>query len=95
MFLQDVLGLEHCSYVHVPLLVSKLDRRLSKRDRDASLEELSKAYKTPAGVIGHIAFVTGLVDVDEPVTPDELLDSIDINQLEQLYVNKIQIVWKP
>ena len=95
MFLQDMLDYERCSYVHVPLLVSQLDRRLSKRDRDASLEELENTYKTAAGVIGHIAFVTGLIDVDEPVTPDELLSAFDYEQIEQLYVNKIQIVWNP
>ena len=95
IYLQDMLGFEHCSYVHVPLLVSKLDRRLSKRDHDASLEELANTYKTPAGVIGHIAFVTGLIEVDEPIMPNDLLELFNVNEIAQMFDNRIQIVWKP
>lgn len=39
-YLQDLLGLPHPAYAHVPLLVAEQNRRLSKRDRDAALDEL-------------------------------------------------------
>ena len=39
MFLQEQLGFEQCDYAHVPLMVGERDRRLSKRDRDAALDE--------------------------------------------------------
>lgn len=93
MYLQDLLGFGHASYAHVPLLVSERDRRLSKRDRDAGLEELLTAYQTPEGVIGHVAHIAGLLPEDAPATPAELLASFDPTALETLFPDKIQIPW--
>ena len=94
MFLQDVLGIRHCQYAHVPLLVSERDRRLSKRDRDASLEELLATYKSPEGILGHIAFVAGLMKDDVPCTTGELLQMFDFYELPQLFPDKVQIQWR-
>lgn len=60
MYLQEALGLPGAIYAHVPLVVGELNRRLSKRDRDAALDELLVRFGTPAAVIGHIAGITGL-----------------------------------
>ena len=40
LYLQELLGLPHPVYAHIPLLVAERDRRLSKRDRDAALDAL-------------------------------------------------------
>ena len=56
-YLQDLLGLPHPAYAHVPLLVAEQNRRLSKRDRDAALDELLARFGSPRAVIGHIAAV--------------------------------------
>lgn len=40
LYLQELLGLPHPAYAHIPLLVAERDRRLSKRDRDAALDAL-------------------------------------------------------
>ncbi len=40
IYLQELLGLPHPAYAHVPLLVAERDRRLSKRDRDGALDAL-------------------------------------------------------
>lgn len=93
MFLQEQLGFERCVYAHVPLMVGERDRRLSKRDRDAALDELLSAYKTPEGVIGHVAYVAGLIDSDEPCTCDDLLEGFDIGSLDLLFPDKVQILW--
>ena len=93
MFLQDALELPHCTYAHVPLIVGERDRRLSKRDRDASLEELMKAYGTPEAVIGHIAYVTGLVSEDGSYSCEDLLKSFDVESLKETFPDKVQILW--
>ena len=94
MYLQDVLGLSGCTYAHVPLIVSKPGRRLSKRDHDASLDELVSRFGSPEGVIGHIAFITGLVDTDEPCSCEELLERFEADTLSELFEDKIQIQWR-
>ena len=94
MFLQEQLGFEQCDYAHVPLMVGERDRRLSKRDRDAALDELLAVYKTPEGVIGHVAFVAGLIDSDEPCAASDLLEGFDVAKLDSIFPDKVQILWR-
>lgn len=94
IYLQELLGAPHPRYAHVPLLVAERDRRLSKRDRDASLDVLLARYGSPAGVIGHIAGVTGLAPSCEPATPEQLLASFDAEELSGLFPDKVQILWR-
>ena len=93
MYLQDLLGYERTTYAHVPLIVGERDRRLSKRDKDAGIDELMVRFKTPEGVIGHIAFITGLLPQDGPVSCEELLDWFEIEKLPALFPDKVQIQW--
>lgn len=90
MYLQDLLGYGHCSYAHVPLLVGERDRRLSKRDHDAGLEELLARFGSPEGVIGHIAWLAGLRSVDEPVSCENLLEGFELPE----FSDKVQILWR-
>ena len=92
--LQRLLGFSQPEYAHVPLLVAQRDRRLSKRDRDASLEELMARYGSPAGVLGHIALVVGLQDVDAPATPQQLLRGFSADKLPQMFPDKVQIPFR-
>ncbi len=94
MHLQTLLGLPHPTYAHVPLLVAERDRRLSKRDRDAALDALLARFGTPAGVIGHIAWLTGLAPVDEPAMPEELLATFDVDALPDRFDDLVQIRWE-
>ena len=94
MYLQDLIGAPHCEYAHVPLLVGERDRRLSKRDRDAALDELLATYKTPEGIIGHIAGITGLAPTDEPASCEDLLQSFSIDSLGAMFPDKVQIQWQ-
>lgn len=81
-------------YAHVPLLVSNMNKRLSKRNHDASLDYLLNKFMTPEGVVGHIAWVGGLASVDEPVTPEELLKDFSLQKLRESLPNKEQILWR-
>lgn len=94
MYLQKVLGQRECSYAHVPLLVGELNRRLSKRDRDASLDELLMRFKTPEGIIGHIAALTDLVEQDEPMSCDDVLAQFSLDKLDDLFSDPVQILWE-
>lgn len=94
LFLQEALGLPHPVYAHVPLLVAEKDRRLSKRDHDASLDALLERFKSPEGIIGHIAWIAGLQPNDEPCTPEELLIAFDCALLPTLFSDCVQIPWR-
>ncbi len=94
MYLQDLLGLPRCSYAHVPLIVGEKDRRLSKRDRDAALDELLATYGSSEAVIGHVAGVTGLAETCDPISCEDLLASFDLAALRDAFPNKVQILWR-
>lgn len=94
MYLQDLLGLGHCTYAHVPLIVGERDRRLSKRDRDASIDQLLETYKTPEAIIGHIAGITGLAETTDPVSCEDLLGGFDAKLLNGVFPDKVQIQWQ-
>lgn len=93
-YLQDLLGLPHPAYAHVPLLVAEQNRRLSKRDRDAALDELLARFGSPRAVIGHIAAVAGLVPEEAPMTPEELLKDFSLERFRDGLPDLVQIPWR-
>lgn len=93
MYLQELFGLPHPEYAHVPLLCAQKNRRLSKRDHDAALDAMLASMKTPEAVIGRIAGVTGLAPTCSPTTPEELLAFFDAGNLPTMFPDKIQIPW--
>ena len=93
LYLQELLGLSRPRYAHIPLLVAEENRRLSKRDHDAGLEELLARFKAPEAVIGHIAGICGLAPTCDPATPEQLLETFDIAQLPELFSDPVQIPW--
>lgn len=94
MYLQDLLGLPHPTYGHIPLLVGEANRRLSKRDRDAALDELLVRFGSSEGVIGHIAGITGLAPTTDPATPEELLRDFSLECLLTAFPDPVQILWR-
>lgn len=94
LYLQELLGLDHPRYAHIPLLVAERNRRLSKRDHDAGIEELLARFKTPEAIIGHIAGICGLAPTCDPATPEQLLATFDAAQLPELFGDPVQIAWR-
>lgn len=94
MYLQSLLGLEHPTYAHVPLMVAEHDRRLSKRDKDTALDVLLERFGDPRALIGHIAGITGLAPSCDPASPEELLDVFDPATLPRTLVDLEQIGWR-
>ena len=68
LYLQDVLGLSHPLYAHLPLLVAPDGRRLSKRNRDLDLGTLRSQGKTPEEILGFLAYCAGLAEIEEPLS---------------------------
>lgn len=68
LYLQDVLGLSHPQYAHLPLLVAPDGRRLSKRNRDLDLGTLRSQGKTPEEILGFLAYCVGLAEIEEPLS---------------------------
>lgn len=93
IYLQSLLGLPHPQYAHVPLVVAEHNRRLSKRDRDAALDALLARFKTPEALIGYIAGLVGIAPGCDPVTPEELLKSFDLDVLPAKLHNLAKIRW--
>ncbi|QWT18088.1 tRNA glutamyl-Q(34) synthetase GluQRS [Collinsella sp. zg1085] len=73
LYLQELLDLPHPRYAHVPLLVAPDGRRLAKRDRDLDMAALRERFKTPQALLGWLAYITGMVDVNEPLLATDLL----------------------
>ena len=71
LWLFERLGLRAPAYYHVPMLLASDGRRLSKRDGDCAFASLRERF-SPAQVIGLIAWLYGLTDRWEAVSPAEL-----------------------
>ena len=71
MYLQELLGFEHPSYGHVPMLLAPDGRRLSKRDKDLDLGVLRQRI-TPEALIGTLAYASGLTEKNEAISAREL-----------------------
>ncbi len=70
-WLIETLGGRAPDYCHAPLLTSG-GGKLSKRLGSLSTRELRKELR-PEQLVGRLAFLCGLIDREEPVTPRELL----------------------
>lgn len=82
LYLQELLGLPHPSYAHVPMLLAPDGRRLSKRDRDLDLGAL-RDRTTPERLIGLLAGSAGLIDKSEPLSARELAAVFSWDKLEK------------
>ena len=81
MYLQELFGFPHPEYGHVPMLLAPDGRRLSKRDKDLDLGELRKRI-SPEQLIGTLAFASGLIDRNCPISARELAGEFSWNRLK-------------
>lgn len=89
MYLQELFGFKHPAYGHVPMLMAEDGRRLSKRDRDLDLGELQKRIRAEQ-LIGNLAFASGLIDLPEAISAQELAKEFSWNRLKpnDIYINQ-------
>lgn len=74
MYLQDLLGLPHPAYAHVPLVMATGGRRLSKRDHDCGMDALRERFGTPERLLGFLACAAGIVPDAKPRSAAELAE---------------------
>ena len=93
MYLQDLFGFPHPEYGHVPMLLAPDGRRLSKRDRDLDLGELRKRI-SPEQLIGTLAFASGLIDQNVPISCGELAQEFIWDKLkgDSIYLDGSQLI---
>ena len=72
LYLYRLLGLPAPHFAHLPLICSPDGRRLSKRDRSASMEELRK-NSSPEEIIGLLAHIAGIIPHEEPCCAEDLV----------------------
>ncbi len=88
MYLQELFGFSHPTYGHVPMLLAKDGRRLSKRDRDLDLGQLRLRMK-PEKLLGHLAAAAGIIEHDEPISARELVGEFSWDKMksDSIYLN--------
>ncbi len=74
IYLQRLLGYPQPAYAHVPMLVAPDGRRLSKRERDCDLGELTKIFGTPERLLGRLAHAAGIAPDNTPRTAEQLAE---------------------
>lgn len=72
IYLYRLLGHSTPRYGHIPLLCNAAGQRLSKRDNALSMTELRKHY-SPQRIIGYLAYLAGLTDSMEELSPRDLI----------------------
>ncbi len=98
MFILRQMGFEPPAYAHVPLIVNERGKRLSKRDKDASLECMLETFGSVEALLGHIAFIGKIIDRDEAVSAEDLLQSFNLERYAQRVREEVGIleplVWR-
>ena len=60
-------------FFHHPLLINENGQRLCKRDRSMDLGVLREKHISPQEIIGHLAFLAGIIPEPTPTLPSDLL----------------------
>jgi glutamyl-tRNA synthetase len=81
--LYRALGLTPPRFAHAPLLIGTDGQRLSKRHGSVTVAGLKEAGASPERLVGHLAFLSGLLDRPEPVTAGELIPLFDLGKIPQ------------
>ena len=92
MYLQELFGFSHPVYAHVPMLLAPDGRRLSKRDRDLDLGVLRQRL-TPETLVGILAHAAGLIDLETPISAEELAKEFAWEKLqgESIFLDPAQL----
>lgn len=82
VFLYQALGWESPEYVHLPTVLNKDRKKLSKRQGDVSVEDFKERGYLPEGIINYLALVGwSPEDGDEIMNMDELVPKFDFDRV--------------
>jgi len=79
--LYEALGLKAPEFAHVPLMLGPDGARLAKRHGTVSVAELRERGIAPEKLVGYLAYVSGLIDRNEPIRPEELIAGFDLAKI--------------
>ncbi len=82
MYLQDLFGMPHPEYAHIPLLTAPDGRRLSKRDADLDMGAMRR-HMTPAQILGTLAYSCGLLDTRCAISAGELVSCFRWDRIQK------------
>ena len=93
MYLQELFGFPHPAYGHVPMRMAPDGRRLSKRDKDMDIGFL-QANTTPEALLGLLAYTSGLIPQQAPISARELAGEFTWENLrkEDIYLDVSSIL---
>lgn len=80
IYLYRLLGIEPPEFAHVPLVVNREGRRLSKRDGSLSMGAIRQRLSAPR-LLGLLAYMAGLIDRPAEVGLPELLAGFEISRI--------------
>lgn len=81
VYLYRALGLTPPVFTHVPLVYTTDGSRLAKRDGSITLYSLRNAGVSSKQVVGYLAWLSGLMDEPDAISPTELVGSFDLSRL--------------
>lgn len=80
MYVAELLGFPSPQFIHLPLLCNAAGQRLSKRDKSMDMGNLRQHYSARE-IIGKLAYMAGIQESDEPLTPQELTAKFSWQQI--------------
>lgn len=83
ILLYQALGLPIPRFAHVPLLYGPDGQRLSKRHGAVTLAAMRAAGTPPEVIVGHLAYLSGLLERPEPVRPADLVGAFALERVPQ------------
>ena len=82
VFLYEAFGWKAPTYVHLPTVLNKSGKKLSKRNDDVSVEDFRNMGYLPEGLINYLALVGWAPDSEKELfTMDELKKEFDFNRI--------------
>lgn len=84
VFLYEAFGWETPQYVHLPTVLNKSGKKLSKRNDDASVEDFRKKGYLPEGLINYLALVGWSPETNEEIlSMDELIEQFSFDRVSK------------
>lgn len=81
ILLYRALGYEVPQFGHLPLLLGPDGDRLAKRHGAVTVAGVRSTGTPPEVLVGHLAYLSGLLDRPEPVRPVDLVPAFDLDRV--------------
>lgn len=84
IYLYEAFGWEKPTYVHLPTVLNKDRKKLSKRQGDVSVEDFKDKGYLPEGLVNYLALVGwSPEDNEEILTLDEMIDKFSLDRVSK------------